>query len=83
MPNQVRVLVGSHTDFSLFITNPALFRVLMTNFDKVSNLNIQIRYLGRHLKNRLYLLRADVNTLLMVEPQGAVLSPKGKTVKTK
>ena len=46
-------------------------------------LNIQIRYLGRHLKNRLYLFRADVNTLLMVEPQGAVLSPKGKTVKAK
>ena len=37
MSNQVRILVGTHTDFSLFVTNPALIRVLRTNFDEVSD----------------------------------------------
>ena len=37
MPNQVEVLGGSHTEFSLFITNPALIRVLRTHFYEVSN----------------------------------------------
>ena len=68
MPNQGIVLVGSHTDFSLFITNPALIgyegRILM----KFPILNIQTRYLSCHLKSGLSLLHADVNILLMVEP---------------
>ena len=37
MLDQIRVLVGLHTDFSLFITNPALIRLLRKNFDEVSN----------------------------------------------
>ena len=68
MPNEVRVLVDSHTDFTLFVTNLALIRVLRTNFDEVSDFDIQTRYSGRHLKSRLSLLRTDANTLLMVGP---------------
>ena len=37
MLDQVRVLVSFHTNFSLFITNPALIRVLRRNFDEVSD----------------------------------------------
>ena len=37
MPNQVRILASSHTDFSLFETYPALIRVLRTHFDEVSD----------------------------------------------
>ena len=37
MLDQVRVLLGFYTDLSLFITNPALIRVLRRNFDEVSD----------------------------------------------
>ena len=68
MPNEVRVLVDSHTDFTLFVTNLALIRVLRRILMKFPTLNIQTRYSGGHLKSRLSLLRTDANTLLMVGP---------------
>ena len=37
MPSQVRIIVGSHTDFSFFLKNLTLTRVLSTNFDVVSD----------------------------------------------
>ena len=42
MPNQVRILVGSHTEFSLFVTNPALIRVLRTKINEVSDFEDKI-----------------------------------------
>ena len=88
MSNQVRILVGSHTDFCLFATNSALISVLRKNFDEVLDFNIQNRYLGRHLKNRLSLLWADANYFIngwttLVNTKGEVLIPEGRTVKTK
>ena len=88
MSNQVRILVGSHTDFCLFATNSALISVLRKNFDEVLDFNIQNQYLGRHLKNRLSLLWADANYFIngwttLVNTKGEVLIPEGRTVKTK
>ena len=37
MSNQVKVLFGSYTDFSLFVRNPTFTRVLSANFDVVSD----------------------------------------------
>ena len=69
MLDQVRVLVSFHTDFSLFITNPALIRVLRRNFDEVSDFEYPNSIpRSSSKKNRLPLLRAHANTLLMVDP---------------
>ena len=68
MLNQVRILVGSRTDISLYVTNPALIRVLRINFDDVSDFEYPNSIPKPSSKNRLSLLRADANTLLIVGP---------------
>ena len=88
MPNQVRVLVGSDTDFSLFITNPALIRVLRTNFDEVSDFEYpnSIPRLSSKKQDVLIACRCQYfinGRTTLINTKGAVLSPKGKTVKTK
>ena len=88
MPNEVRVLVDSHTDFTLFVTNLALIRVLGTNFDEVSDFEYPNSILRPSSKKqailiayrRQYLINGRT-TLLITKV--AVLSPKGRTVKTK
>ena len=88
MPNRVRVLVGSHTDFSLFVTNPALIRVLRTNFEEVSDFEYPNSIPRQSSKKQAILMACrrqyfiNVRTTL-VNTKDAVLSPKGKTVKTK
>ena len=88
MPNQVRILASSHTDFSLFETYPALIRVLRTHFDEVSDFEyIQTRYLCHHIKHVIltaYRRQCLINgQTTMVNTKDAVPSSKGRTVKTK
>ena len=78
MPNQVSVLEGSHTDFSLFVTNLALIRVLRTNFDEVSDFEYQNSIKKSSSKNQAILIAST-----LVNTKGAVLSSKGRTAKAK
>ena len=88
MPNQVRILVGAHTDFSLFVTNPTLIRMLRTNFDEVSNFEYQNSIPKPTSKKQAIFIACRrqyfINGLTtLVNSKGAILSPKGRTVKTK
>ena len=88
MPNQVRILVGSHTDISLFVTNPALTRVLCTNFNVISDFEnptsipkpLSKKQATLTVCKRQYFINGWTT---LVNTRGAVLSPKGMTVKTK
>ena len=81
MPNQLRILAGSDTDFSLFETYPAL--ILM----KFQTLNIKTRYLCHHIKQAIliaYRRQCLINgQTTLVNTKDAVPSSKGLTVKTK
>ena len=88
MSNQVRILVGAHTDFSLFVTNPILIRVLRTNFDEVSNFECPNSIPKPTSKKQAILIACRrqyfINGLAtLVSSKGVILSPKGRTVKTK
>ena len=88
MPNPVRILVGSHTDFSSFVTNPALIKVLRTNFDEVSDFEYpnSIPRLSSEKQAILIACRRQYfinGQTTLVNTKCAALSPKGKTVKTK
>ena len=88
MPNQVRVLLDSHAYFSLFVTNPALIRVLRTNFDEVFDFEYPNSIPRPSSKKkailtayrRQYFINGQTT---LVNTKGAVISPKGRTVKTK
>ena len=88
MPNQVRISVGSHTDFSLFVTNPALIRVLRTNFDKVSGFEYSDSIDKPSSKKQAILITCRRQYFInghntLVNTIGAVVGPNGGTVKTK
>ena len=87
MPNQVRILAGYNTDISLFVTNPALIRVLSTDFDEVSDFEYQNSTPKPSPKKQAILIACRANISLMdhfgKHKKCTALSPKARTVKTK
>ena len=79
--------MGSHADFSLFITNPALIRVLRASFDEVSDFHYPNSIPRLSSKKQAILIACRrqyfINGRTTLKTKGAVLSPKDKTVKTK
>ena len=80
--------MGSYPDFSLFLTNPALIRVSRMSFDEVSDLEYP-NSIPRPSSQKQAILVAYrrqcfINgRITLVNTKDAVLSPKGRTVKTK
>ena len=88
MPNQVRVLAGSHTDFSIFVRNLALIRALRANFNAVSDFEYPNLIFGPSSKKQAILFTCRRQYFIngqsiLINKKGALLSPKGRTVKTK
>ena len=85
MPNQVRILVGSHTDFFLFVTNPALTRVFRTNFHEISDFENPNSIPKPSSKKQAILIACRPQYFIngqttLVNINGAVFSPKGRIV---
>ena len=80
--------MGSHTEFSLFVTNPTLIRVLRTNFYEVSNFEFPNSIPRPSSKKQAILIECRRQYFIngrttLVKTKGAVLNPKGRTVKPK
>ena len=83
MPNQARILVDSHTDFSLFVTKPALNMVLSTNSDVVSDYENANLIPKPSSKKQAIPIACRCQYFIngrttLVNTKGALLSPKGR-----
>ena len=89
LPDKVRILHGSHENFSILGIKPDSITVSWTNFDLREPLHSFIQYLFRRPENRLFWQHWVSNIWLIaylttfVKIKGALVIPNGKTVKTK